>query len=132
MRKVRMLMFVGAVAVVGSLAACTFFPLTITQTADGSLEAMSVGGKLMIKLAGNPSTGFGWYRVSPESLDGTPLEIIEEASFEPGESEIVGAPGTCVFKYRAVEAGTVTLDFEYKRTWEESVSDTFSIVIWVR
>jgi predicted secreted protein len=132
MRKVRMLLLVGAVAVAGTLSACTFFPLVIDQTANGSLEATSVGGNLVIKLAGNPSVGYEWLRVAPGSLDDSPLEIVQEGRFKGGDGNICGAPGTFVFEYHAARAGTVTLRFEYRLAWETTAVDTFTVVIWVR
>jgi len=132
MRKVRLLMLCVAAVVVGALSACDLLPLVINQDANGALESTSVGGKVEIRLPGNAGTGYEWLRVAPEPMDDSPLEIVQEGVFEPGQSGLPGALGTYTFEYKAVETGTVTLEFDYKRAWEDDVIDTFSVVIWVQ
>ena len=132
MKRMRVLLSIVVVAAIASLSACIFFPVLVDHTADGSLEAMAVGSRVVIELVGNPSTGYQWFRVEPESLDGSPIEIVEEGTFTQDDNGTCGAPGTYRYKYRAVSSGTITLRYEYKRSWEASVADTFSIVIWVQ
>lgn len=79
---------------------------------------LNIGQPLLLRFSANPSTGFAWGLVTPSQLlvaDGKP-------AFEPNASApgTVGAPGFETWKFRAVKAGTETLRFEYRRSWENA------------
>ena len=49
-----------------------------------------------------------------------------EETYEPGEyaeQGVVGAGGTELFRFKALESGEVEITMVYKRTWEEEVLD---------
>jgi predicted secreted protein len=124
----------GVVVLLCALSACALFPVRITDEDSGSIQAVSVGDVVRIRLSGNPTTGYAWTRVDPESLEGTPLEVLQEGDCWPSHDAAgpAGAPGWFVFNYRAAEEGTVTLTFAYQKSWEEEPIDTFTVTIWVR
>lgn len=133
MNRIRVLIaLVLAGALVGTLSGCWLASLLITPADDGTIETISIGDRMRIRLPGSTSTGYAWLRVIPESLEGSALEIIREAEYEPIDSSSLGAPGHFTFEYRAVQSGTITLGFVYRRSWEEEAIDTFSIVVWVK
>ncbi len=76
---------------------------------------------VLIALESNPSTGYSWQASYAESA----LELVEE-SYEPGEYDrqgLVGAGGTELFRFRALESGETEITMVYKRSWETGVLD---------
>lgn len=53
---------------------------------------------------------------------------------QTGEPPLVGAGGWEIFRYKAINAGQMTLKLGYRRPWEEGVEPliTFSIQVVVR
>jgi len=120
-----------------ALAACGLFPVVLRDADRGSIQAVDIGDRIVLRLSGNASTGYVWRRVAPASFDGGALEPIEEGAYEPGGAADgnecgVGSPGTFVFRYRAAASGTTPLRYVYQRPWEEEPADEFDVVIWVR
>ena len=107
------------------------FPTVVTKEDDGRLVTLDRGDLLVVRLEGNPSSGYEWELVDP--LDQGVLEQVGEREFvSEGNDDIVGAPGTFVFRFRAVASGTIPLQFVYERPWEEEPIETFSVVVYVR
>ena len=76
---------------------------------------------ILIALESNPTTGYSW----EASYDETMLELVEE-TYELGEYAelgVVGAGGTELFRFRALESGEVEITMVYKRAWEEEGID---------
>jgi len=99
----------------------------------GSIQVLDVGDILLVQLIGNATTGYEWTRVSPASLEGTPLDVISENDYQTLACEAVGGPGQYTFRYRAMRLGTIVLEFEHRRPWEpENPVDSYAITVWVR
>jgi len=124
--------FSGLALATTLLTGCWMLPVSIDQADDGSVQAIEVGDVIRIELAGNISTGYQWIRVAPVSLVDTPLESIEEGTYEQDDPDVCGGPGTFTFAYRAVTSGTVELGYDYARPWEPDPIDSFSIIVWVK
>lgn len=76
---------------------------------------------ILIALESNPTTGYSW----EANYDETMLELVEE-TYEPGEyaqQGVVGAGGTELFRFRALESGEIEITMVYKRPWEAEVLD---------
>ncbi|MBA7716522.1 hypothetical protein ES703_125595 [subsurface metagenome] len=76
---------------------------------------------ILIALESNPTTGYSW----EASYDETMLELVEE-TYELGEyakQGVVGAGGTELFRFRALNSGEVEITMVYKRAWEEEILD---------
>jgi len=76
---------------------------------------------ILIALESNPTTGYSW----EANYDETMLELVEE-TYELGEyaqQGLVGAGGTELFRFRALESGEIEITMVYKRSWEEEVLD---------
>ena len=115
------------------LVGCNLFNTTVDEADFGSIQTLAVGDILLIQLMGNATTGYEWARVSPSSLEGTPLDVVGEGDYQPLGCEAVGGPGQYTFRYRAMRLGTVVLEFEYRRPWElEDPIDSYMITVWVR
>jgi inhibitor of cysteine peptidase len=114
-----------------------------SSRAGGSSEEISVGGQddgaqvdlqkgqvLVITLESNPSTGYSWARQGAEDRI---LTQVGEAEFQ-AKSNLVGASGAEVLRFRAAGAGQTTLELAYRRPWEQGVAPekTFTLQIVVK
>ena len=100
----------------------------LTADDDGVSVQVTEDGRLLVALAGNPTTGFGW-------------EVEEEPGFLTRlaglvylpDSGLLGAGGTFFFRYEATATGTGTLSLSYRRPWEALPPEqTFTFRIAVR
>jgi len=76
---------------------------------------------ILIALESNPTTGYSW----EANYDEATLELVEE-TYELGEyakQGVVGAGGTELFRFRALNSGEVEITMVYKRAWEEEILD---------
>lgn len=81
-----------------------------------SVVCKSVGDTFAIELQSNPSTGYSWSCAS-DSL--RYVELIERTFRQPErKGMMVGAGGADIWLYKAVADGCDTLNFKYKRRWE--------------
>jgi inhibitor of cysteine peptidase len=108
--------------------------IQVTEADDGAAVELGLGGTLVVALASNPSTGFSWAVTPPEP---TGLELQGEPEFVPpgsGETPVVGAAGTQVFRLEAVRAGPSELTLTYARSFEPGAAGerTFTVTVNVR
>jgi inhibitor of cysteine peptidase len=111
------------------------FPSEV-QLADednGSSVQLAQGGKLIVALASNPTTGYSWS--VGESSDAA-LVLQGEPQYVPAGSTtpVAGAGGTEVFTFEAQDAGTANLVLEYRRPFEPDAApeQTFSVTVEIR
>lgn len=84
---------------------------------------------ILIALESNPTTGYSWQA----SFDSAALELVEQ-TYELGDyanEGAVGAGGTELFRFKALESGTFQITFDYERPWEDESIDqkTFTVEI---
>ncbi|HEU0075609.1 MAG TPA: protease inhibitor I42 family protein [Dehalococcoidia bacterium] len=105
----------------------------LTDADDGSTVQLALRGELIVALASNPTTGFGW-SVGEGSDEGLVLQ--GEPRYVPAGSTtpVVGAGGTEVFSFEAEDSGTSRLVLEYRRPFEPDVApeQTFSVTVEIR
>jgi len=118
-------------ASVAALSGCLFSPGAVTIAAgdEGTIVTLTVGDALVVRLSGNPTTGFSWVRT--DSLNQAVLEPVGDPEYTPGDPDVYGGGGTFRFTFRAVAAGTTPLSFDYKRPWEEEAIDTYAVTVYV-
>jgi inhibitor of cysteine peptidase len=106
---------------------------TLTEADNGSTINLNTGDMLVIRLAGNPSTGYSW---EAQDLDIRVLEQVGEAEFESENTnpDMVGVGGTMVLTFKAIDTGSVVLILFYHRPWEADVApiQTFEITVTVK
>jgi inhibitor of cysteine peptidase len=105
----------------------------IGENNDGGQVELAQGQELVITLASNPSTGYGWEWVPAE--DGVLAQVGEpEFSQKPREKALVGAGGAETLRFEAKKAGQTTLELVYHRPWEKDADPerTFSVQVTVR
>ncbi|MCD6356238.1 MAG: protease inhibitor I42 family protein [Anaerolineaceae bacterium] len=77
---------------------------------------LAVGDALVVKLAGNLTTGYGW-TLAP--LEGEVLALEGEVAYERGNSNLKGAGEISVFTFLAVSDGDARIEFFYQRPFEK-------------
>jgi len=89
--------------------------LRLGDTDNGKTFEVAEGGKVIITLESNPSTGFAWKVEIPAEpqlvLKGEPVYVAPTPT-----PEMVGAPGKQVFTFEAKTKGTAVLQLAYVRS----------------
>jgi inhibitor of cysteine peptidase len=93
--------------------------LTFSENDDGRTAEVRVGETVAVTLAENASTGYRW---TVDRLDADFVRQLSAESRNPAKP--IGAPGTIVFTFEAVKAGTGEIAFKYWRSWEGDTSVT--------
>jgi inhibitor of cysteine peptidase len=104
------------VVAVAAVAGCggEATPAAYTEADSGSTVRAAVGDELTIRLSENASTGYTW-----TLRQSSGLKLLADDLEQPTSSpEIVGAPGTRVFKLEVTGTGTQLVQAAYHRTWE--------------
>lgn len=111
---------------------------------DGRRIQLKQDEILVITLESNPSTGYTWEleeaEVQVESqgilqqvgkTEFTPQTSSPEAATRQDAPYLLGAPGTQILRFAAVETGQTTLSLVYRRPWERDVSParTYSLQV---
>ena len=103
----------------------------LDEADNGRAITMDIGNILMLRLAGNATTGYLWECMHPLT-EGILQAVGEvEPQSEPAPSGMVGVSETFIFRFRILASGTVPLQFIYYRPWEEQAIETFSATIVV-
>ncbi len=101
----------------------------LTKADDGRLVRLRPGEEVSVTLQGNPTTGFTWEVAASDSAI---LAAQGEPEYIP-RSNLMGAPGTFIFRFKAVQKGAATLRLVYRRPWEkEAPADTFGVRVVVK
>lgn len=88
--------------------------VTVTDTDNEQRVNLEVGDVVRVNLEGNPTTGYMWEMLSPES----PMLSVIEKTFD-SSSDRCGAGGVFLFTFRADMVGQSELQFAYLRPWEK-------------
>jgi inhibitor of cysteine peptidase len=104
--------------------------VTIGEKLNGKDVEVPQGGSLIVRLPGNPTTGYRWAVAG----DPAPLRFLKTRNMKSSASPSLGAPGIQELKFAAPSIGISTLTLEYRRPWEhgEPAAKTFSVKINVR
>ena len=117
-----LMMLAGGLCVLCSLDGCNprvgMSPtLTVTDQDNGGIVHIPVGEFLVVRLASNATTGYSWSLVTDDSRvlpsDGKP-------SYESPRSQLAGAGGAQVFRFKASRIGETILELHYRRPWEKN------------
>ena len=118
-----------------SLLACSGVAKNITIVGDPSTDGeveVAAGGSVTVMLESNPTTGFSWSEDAQIS-DPAVLEQVSHEYVAP-DSEMVGATGQEVWKFKALKEGKATVYMEYSRPWEggEKAEWTYTLTVTVK
>jgi inhibitor of cysteine peptidase len=104
--------------------------LELTKADNGKPAKLAVGDSLVIRLAGNPTTGFSWRTAK---LTGDAVKDAGEPNYQTDARPqgMVGVGGTYTFTFKAVKEGKSDLELAYSRPWEKDTPpvETFKIAI---
>jgi len=100
----------------------------LTATDKDSQVEVKLGGKIIIGLDGNPSTGYTW---EAKDLDSTMFEQVGDSVFSSSNSDLIGSGGTLTLTFKTLKAGTAALTLVYHRPWEVDIDpiDTFAVTV---
>lgn len=93
--------------------------VVMTEKSDCSHVTLSPGQSLIVRLEGNPTTGYRWMLRDAPSL----LTFIQEPQYEEHahKEDAVGVGGTFSWGFTAQQqGGEGDIKFEYARPWEQS------------
>ena len=84
--------------------------------------------QLAFYIPANATTGFQW--VLKDDFEDKFVQLLSSEYIAP-DSELMGAGGTSVWIFKALEEGVTTLAFEYIRPWEEDIDPNIILLIQV-
>lgn len=129
MKKLNVLLI--ATLLLGLLAGCSPKDSNFADANNGQPATIKVGGRIVVELESNPTTGFTW---EASNLDTTVLKQLGEPEYKPASTTpMPGSGGTQVLRFEAVAPGTTTLTLIYHRTFEPNVppAKTYTIKVTV-
>ena len=100
----------------------------LTAAAGGKTLVLDKPGLLALKLASNPSTGYGWH-VSTDSAYVVKVGSTFIIPREEEERQAVGVAGTEILFLNVQQPGTYKVQLEYKRPWERISLEKFSFTV---
>ncbi len=105
--------------------------MKLDASANGTTQTLKKGEVMSISLESNPSTGYSWYATIANT--NVLVSMGEPVYQEPSAAStpVVGAPGTQIFYFQAVEVGTTTITLDYKRGWETNVAPVQTVAFTV-
>ena len=103
---------------------------TINESNDGGTIDLEVGDHLIVRLAGNPTTGYTWER---EATPMPSLILTSEKQYTPDASDTVGGGGYYQWAFQAEKVGTTNLKLIYQRPFEpdQTPAKTFVVAVQV-
>jgi inhibitor of cysteine peptidase len=99
--------------------------VVLDEQDSGQHITLHEGQILVLNLEANPSTGYLW------RIEGGAEGIVQEMggyAFEP-KSHLLGAPGIQTLRLAPVKAGQTALNLAYRRAWEQTALETFTVEI---
>jgi len=113
-----------------ALSACNTAAQTLTEEDDGKTVILNKGETLVVKLDGNPTTGYGWQLAD---FDQSVLKSAGDPDYK-SDSNLIGSGGMYTYKFTAQDSGEVVLKFSYLRSWETDTSPykTFTVTVDVK
>jgi inhibitor of cysteine peptidase len=98
----------------------------LTEEDDGTVIELKTDEELVIRLEENPSTGYTWEIHEEDDAN----LVLKDSSFSQPSDAAVGGGGVRTCRFEAQEPGTVTIEMEYRRQWEQAnLSDRFKVTV---
>jgi inhibitor of cysteine peptidase len=104
----------------------------VTKKANGKTVHLKSGNLLQVTLAENPSTGYGWSLATKpkSSILGLRANHFKQGPQDPNGPS-VGVPGTRIFKWRALRAGTTKLKIGNYPPGQKKAANFFRLTVVV-
>jgi predicted secreted protein len=117
-----------------TLSIILFASLTACKTqrhAPGKADcSISIQEEFQFELESNATTGYSWKWMNHSSVS-----VVDSIGFSyiVTYPDRMGSPGKEIWKFRAIQSGTDTLHFVYRRPWEKNaIARTKDIVVEVK
>jgi inhibitor of cysteine peptidase len=101
--------------------------IAIDESWNGREVELTLGESVDLQLPENPTTGYRWHLRSPLE----PVLQLQHDSFE-GPGGTCGGGGVRHWCFHIAREGAVTLEMEYRRSWETRAIRTFTVTIHAR
>ncbi len=102
----------------GLLAGCGPKDSNLTEANNGQPTTLYVGGKVVIELPANPTTGYTW---DVGEVDTNILKQVGKTEYNSSSSNPVpGQGGTQTLRFQAIAPGKTTLKLIYHRPFESN------------
>ena len=103
--------------------------LRIDETSNGQTLEAALSQTVEICLKENPTAGFRWRMEQP----GGPVGALLRDAFEPGRLAR-GQPGIHRWQFKVVAAGSRSVRFVYRRSWEDdaAAARVFTVTLSVK
>ena len=118
--------------VVSSVVIADQTSVVLSETDDGKTIEVNDAKSVVVKLTGNPSTGYTWLVAK---VEGTALQQVGGVQYEAGGGPgVVGAGGTFQATFNVTASGEAKIALEYRRSWEKdkAPAKTFSVTLKVK
>ncbi len=104
--------------------------VVVTDADSGKRIGTARGNILIVRLEGQPGTGYGWQIVRNDTIK---LKPLGEPVLEAGQG-LAGGVEHQLFSFKAQRAGTIVLELQYVRPWEKDVppAKTYQIKVKIR
>jgi predicted secreted protein len=108
------------IAIIGlfSLTSCAIFngpsTMNLDNKSNGKKIEANIGDTVVIRLKGNATTGYSWIL---QKYNEKLIKFID-MQYETENSNLMGAGGAWVAKFKVIKAGSSKIIFDYKRPWE--------------
>jgi predicted secreted protein len=118
MEQKRLVNVLAAMVVLLGVSATVFGDkIKLSEKHDGQTVITKVGDEIVLRLSGNPTTGYQWMLDDIAGKSVTPDGIIE---YEPIDSDKrVGAGGFFIARFNAVKTARTAFKLVYLRPWEK-------------
>jgi inhibitor of cysteine peptidase len=106
--------------------------LEVGRADSGKRAKVYVGNVIVVRLPGNPTTGFQWQAAA---MNSPALRMAGQPQYVRAQTPAgtVGSGGTYVFQFQAVQTGATAIKLAYSRAWEKTKApaDTFTLNVEV-
>jgi len=127
-------LFIGVIAAAMLVTtACSKLPgdVSVDESSSGKQVELFVGGTLTVTLDSNATTGYSWELTG---ISDTGVLEKTDNKYEAPTSGLMGAGGKEVWTFKALKAGTTTLNMNYSQPWVggQKGANSFSLTIVVK
>ena len=122
-RATRVVLWLVVLLAAGLLAGCGRGSQVLRADDSGSEATLEPGETVTLRLESNPTTGYAW---EVRGLEGQNVVTLVDQSYE-ADSKLLGSGGVDTITFKAANAGEVTVELVYRRSWETDVAPIKSV-----